>query len=111
MSKTMRIVDEALLRKMNIASEQLTDFCQRWNIERLFLFGSALRDDFTPESDIDGLVHFAPEAEWSLLDHVRMERELAELAGRDVDLLTRQGIEESRHSIRKKSILESAQPV
>ncbi|MCK6630055.1 MAG: nucleotidyltransferase domain-containing protein [Anaerolineae bacterium] len=65
----------------------MADFCQRWHIRELALFGSVLRDDFNPDSDVDILATFTPEADWSLFDHVRMEEELSHLLNRPVDLL------------------------
>ena len=67
-------------------TEFMTNFCQRWHICDLALFGSALRDDFHVGSDLDLLVTFDDDAAWSLLDHVRMEQELSTLFGREVDL-------------------------
>ena len=97
--------------RLEIPQQDLVEFCERWKVAELALFGSALRDDFRPDSDIDLLVTFLPEAEWSLLDHGRMEQELASLLGRDVDLVSRWGIEHSRNWIRRKAILESAYPI
>ena len=77
-------------------NENLRHFCQKWQITELSLFGSVLRDDFRPDSDIDVLVTFAPNAPWSLLDLVNMEYELADLTGRDIDLLEKQAIEKKR---------------
>lgn len=94
-----------------IPQETLDQFCRRWAIVQVALFGSALRDDFGPESDIDVLVTFAPEAEWGLLDHVQMEGELAELLGREVDLLTRRAVERSRNPLRRNEILATAQTI
>jgi len=75
-------------RKLPVAEADLGAFCRRNQIRKLSLFGSVLRDDFGEGSDIDVLVEFKPGARVSLLDVVRMERELAELLGRPVDLLT-----------------------
>ena len=61
-----------------IPIERLEEFCRRWRIAELRVFGSALREDFRPDSDLDLLVRFAPEADPSLLDHVAMEEELSE---------------------------------
>lgn len=83
-------------------------FCLKWKIIRLELFGSVLRDDFRPESDIDLLVTFAPDNRWSLLDLVAMEQELAELLGCKVDLVERSSIENSHNWIRREDILGSA---
>jgi predicted nucleotidyltransferase len=92
-----------------IDADKLREFCRKWSITELAVFGSVLRDDFRPDSDVDFLASFAPEARWSLLDHVRMQDELAEIVGRPVDLVTRSAIERSRNPIRRRAILESAQ--
>lgn len=89
----------------------LAEFCRRWRIEELSLFGSALRSDFRPDSDVDLLVSFAPEAEWSLLDHARMERELERLLGRKVDLVSRIAIEQSPNRVRREEILSTSRPI
>ena len=87
---------------------QVAEFCSRWKISKLEVFGSVLRDDFRPDSDVDFLVSYAPDADWSLLDHVTMRDELAALLGRGVDLLSRRAIERSHNWIRRRAILESA---
>jgi predicted nucleotidyltransferase len=97
--------------RIAIDRERITDFCRRWKIVELSLFGSVLRDDFRPDSDIDVLVSFAPDAEWSLFDHVAMEDELTAMIGRKVDLVSRRAIERSENWIRRKAILGSAEPV
>jgi len=91
--------------------ETLTDFCRRWQISEVALFGSALRDDFGPESDIDLLVTFLPDARWSLLDLVRMQYELEDLLGRKVDLIERAAIERSSNWIRRREILGTARTI
>lgn len=97
-------------QEIPIPDERLEEFCRRWKIAELRLFGSALREDFRPDSDLDLLVNFAPEADWSLLDHVAMEEELSSILGRKVDLVSRRAIERSSNWIRRKAILESAEP-
>jgi uncharacterized protein len=94
---------------IQLPQEAIRSFCQKWKIQRLELFGSALRDDFRPESDFDFLVTFEPESRWSLFDLVSMEIELTEIVGRKVDLVSRRGIEHSRNALRRKTILESAE--
>jgi hypothetical protein len=94
-----------------IAREQLADFCRRWQIVELALFGSVLRADFRPDSDVDVLATFAPSAHWSLFDLVRMQAELKTIFRREVDLISRRGIEASRNYIRRKAILSSAEVV
>jgi predicted nucleotidyltransferase len=89
--------------------DEINAFCMKWGIRELALFGSAVRDDFQPDSDMDFLVSFSPSVTWGLLDHVAMERELAEIVGRAVDLVSRKAVERSHNWIRRKAILESAQ--
>lgn len=95
---------------MEMPKDKIAEFCQRWKIVELSLFGSVLRDDFRPDSDVDVLVRFAPDAEWSLLDHVAMEEELSAILGRKVDIVSRSAIERSENYIRRKAILGTAQP-
>ena len=97
--------------RIAIDRERIADFCRRWKIVEFSLFGSVLRDDFRPDSDIDVLVSFAPDADWSLFDHVAMADELKAMLGRKVDLVTRRAIERSENWIRRKGILGSAEPV
>ncbi len=96
---------------MGISDAELADFCHLWQIAQLSLFGSILRDDFGPESDIDLLVRYKADAHWSLLDHIRAERELTELLGRKVDLSTRNGVESSKNWIIRERILGSAEVI
>jgi predicted nucleotidyltransferase len=100
-----------LTAKHVVSQEQLTNFCQRWHITELALFGSALREDFREESDVDVMVAFAPDARWSLFDLVEMQRELQDIFGRDVDLITRRGLESSRNYLRRQAILSSAEVI
>ena len=93
---------------ISIPRDHLAAFCARWRITEIALFGSILRDDFGPDSDIDVLVRFASSPTPGLIGIVRMERELAELFGRPVDLVTRAEVENSRNPIRRQAILEDA---
>ena len=97
--------------RLSIDEEKLREFCQKWSISELAVFGSAIRDDFGPESDVDFLATFAPNVHRTLLDHVRMQDELAEIVGRKVDLVSRRGVEMSRNPIRKRAILSTAETV
>ena len=74
--------------QIDIDAEGLAAFCRRSGIRRLSFFGSVLREDFGPESDIDVLVEFAPDAGVGLFEFVDLQYELSELFGRDVDLHT-----------------------
>ena len=95
--------------KITLPKETIIVFCRRWKITEFAVFGSVLRDDFGPTSDVDVLVTFASDARWSLLDHVEMQDELTALYGRKVDLVSRRGIERSRNPIRRRDILDSAE--
>jgi len=72
---------------------------------------AALRPDFRPDSDVDVLVSFTPEANVSLFDMVHMQDELKQIFGRDVDLISKRGVQNSRNYLRRKAILESAQVI
>jgi predicted nucleotidyltransferase len=86
---------------IQVPDERIADFCRRWKITELALFGSVLGDDFRPDSDIDVLVTFAPNSGHSLFDHVDMELELKEMLGRDVDLVSKSAVKNPfrRHHI------------
>ena len=96
---------------INLPVDRLDDFCRKWHVAQFALFGSVLRDDFRPDSDIDVLVSFRPGARPGWLDRVAMAEELRQLFGRPVDLVDRQAVEESPNYIRRRSILESAQVI
>jgi predicted nucleotidyltransferase len=91
-----------------IKQKQIEKFCKQWNVREFALFGSVLRSDFNETSDVDVMISFQEDVGWSLLDHVSMRDELVELFGRNVDLVTRKGIERSKNTIRRASILETA---
>ena len=93
---------------IEIDKDKLRDFCRRWKITEFALFGSAVRpDEFRDDSDVDVLVSFAEDSRWTLFDLVDMKEELEALFGRNVDLLTRRGVEQSHNSIRRRAILSS----
>lgn len=96
---------------IDIPYMKIAEFCQKWKIREFSLFGSVLRRDFSAESDIDVLVTFEPEAKYGLFDIVHMQNELKRIFGREVDLLSRRGIETSRNYIRRKAILSSAEVI
>jgi len=74
--------------RIEVDRERLAAFCRRRGIVRLSLFGSVLRDDFGPESDVDVLIELDPEAGVGLFEFVDMKDELSDLLGREVDLHT-----------------------
>ena len=74
--------------RISIDRDRIGEFCGKWRIKEFSLFGSVLRDDFRPDSDVDILVTFDPDAPWTLWDHMDMQDELARVFGRKVDLKT-----------------------
>ena len=94
--------------RIPIDRERVAAFCARWRILEFSLFGSVLREDFRPDSDVDVLVTFDPEARWSLFDLVEMQDELKALSGRDVDLVEIEGL---RNPFRRRSILRSKEVI
>ena len=92
---------------IDVPEQQLLEFCHRWKVIEFALFGSVLRADFQPESDIDVLVTFAPDTHWSLFDLVTIQNELEALLGSKVDLVERLALEKSENYIRRKSILDT----
>ena len=96
---------------IEIPKEKIVEFCQKWKIREFAFFGSVLRRDFRPDSDIDVLVTFDESAHHTLFDLVHMEEDLKKIFGRDVDLVSRRGIETSRNYIRRRAILDSAEAV
>ena len=96
---------------LTIPRESIAEFCRLNRISRLAIFGSALREDFKPDSDIDILVSFEPGASHTLFDMYDMKTELEEIFGRKVDLVSQRGVENSRNHLRRKIILESAESI
>ena len=96
---------------MDAITSCIPEFCQRWKIAEFYFFGSVLRDDFRPDSDIDIMVRFDADATWGLLEFVRMKGELEIILKREVDLVTKTSIEQSHNWIRRHEILDTAQVV
>lgn len=90
-----------------IAKEKISEFCRKWKVKELALFGSVLTEKFREDSDIDVLVTLMDDANHSLFDLVHMEEELEQIFGREVDLVSRRGIESSRNYLRKEAILST----
>ena len=97
-------------KNLVLPKEKINDFCRRNHISRLAVFGSALTEDFSKDSDVDVLVEFQP-------GHVpgfaffTMQDELSDLLGRKIDLVSRKGIERSRNYIRRRAILETSEVI
>lgn len=88
--------------------EKIAEFCRKWKVRRLSLFGSVLREDFGPDSDVDVLVSFEPDSTWDLLGLVDMRDELVTLFGREVDLVEEEWL---RNPFRRAGILSTRQVV
>lgn len=94
--------------RMAINMEQIEAFCRKWKVKEFSLFGSVLRDDFRPDSDVDALVDLLPDNGLDLFDWVDMIEELKEIFGRDVDLVDKAAIE---NPYRRHIILKSREVV
>lgn len=92
-----------------IPSNEIAEFCKRWRIRELALFGSALRDDFRQDSDLDILVTFALNADWGLLNHVQMQLELEKIFQRSVDLISKRALERSTNWVLCEEVLKTTQ--
>lgn len=99
------------LRQVSVSFDEIEGFCQRWHITELALFGSVLRDDFRPDSDIDVLVSFDPRFHRGLHETIQMRDELQRLFDRKVDFIVRSAIERSQNWIRRQNILDSARVI
>jgi predicted nucleotidyltransferase len=97
--------------KIPLNHEKITRFCRKWSVVEFSLFGSVLTEEFRADSDVDVMVAFAEDAKWTIIDLAKMERELSSLFGREVDLLTRPGVEMMENYIRRKSILRGSKVV
>jgi predicted nucleotidyltransferase len=93
--------------RISIPEEALAELCRRYYVRELALFGSVLRDDFREDSDIDVLVEFEPGAPIGLFEFVGLKQELADLLGRDVDLVEKAGLKE----FLRDRVLHSAQVI
>lgn len=89
---------------IEIPSERIAEFCRRYKVREMALFGSALRDDFGPNSDLDILVEFDPSAQIGFMTFSRMQRELSALLNRRVDLVPKQGLKEKI----RRAVLDNA---
>ena len=88
--------------RIHVPMDAVKDFCQRWKVREFALFGSVLRDDFGPDSDVDVVLSFRPDAPWSLWDLSDMKAELGAIFGRNVDLVEKEGL---RNPFRRHEIL------
>ena len=98
------------LRPM-VPESALREFCERNGIRGVWAFGSAVRDDFSPTSDVDLVVEFEEGRVPGLIRFVQLQRELADLFGHEVDLFTKRQIESSPNHIRRSEVLSTMEPV
>jgi predicted nucleotidyltransferase len=99
------------INSIDLSEETLKEICLRNKVKELSIFGSALRDDFNTNSDIDLLVTFDDSVQYSLFDIVRIKEDFEKFLDRPVDLVNRKAIEMSKNIYRKKAILESARVI
>ncbi|WP_419949170.1 nucleotidyltransferase family protein [Candidatus Palauibacter sp.] len=97
--------------QIDVPFDRIAALCRASGISELALFGSSVREDFGPDSDVDVLVTFAAEARPTLLDIVRIENALSELFGRPTDLVERRAVERSRNHVRREAILRSTRTI
>ena len=95
-------------KKFRLPRKKIAEFCKRWSITEFSLFGSVLRPDFTPQSDIDVLVSIDPQAHIGLFELAEMQIELENLFKRPVDLVEKEGL---RNPYRRQEILKTAQVI
>ena len=90
---------------------EIQELAKRWKMEEFYLFGSILTADFRPDSDVDVLVEFRPDAPWSLFDLVDLREELKKLFKREVDLIEKRCLLKSRNPLRREHILLTAKKI
>ncbi|MEM6838586.1 MAG: nucleotidyltransferase domain-containing protein [Cyanobacteria bacterium P01_C01_bin.120] len=102
---------ETLYYRLGLTPNQLAKFCQQAQITEFALFGSILRDDFGDNSDVDILVTFAPDCNFSLLDFVGLEHDLEDRLHRKVDLVSKRAVQQDRNWLRRQEILHNSQVI
>ena len=95
-------------KKFRLPRNKISEFCTRWGITEFSLFGSVLREDFRPDSDIDVLVNIDPSAHIGLLELAQMQIELENIFKRPVDLVEKDAL---RNPYRRSEILKTAQVI
>ena len=103
-----KLENDRLQQRLNCTLDDLEPLCQRWKILEMGLFGSALRDDFRADSDIDILITFEDQPGWSLLDLVDLKAELEKIFGRSVDIVQKKNL---KNPYRRQAILDTHQVI
>jgi len=96
---------------IEVPDEAIAEFCRKWRITEFGLFGSVLTEEFRPDSDVDVLVRFEPDARWDLWHIIDMKQELQEIFGRPVDVAEREAVEQSDNPFRKRLILKGSRVI
>jgi predicted nucleotidyltransferase len=94
--------------KIRIPRKKIAEFSRHWKVTEFSLFGSVLRQDFRPDSDVDVLITFAPDAQISLFDFVQMKLDLEQIFHRPVDLVEKDALE---NPFRRREILRTAKVI
>lgn len=94
--------------KLTLPRKKIAEFCKRWSITEFSVFGSVLRDDFRPDSDVDVLVSIDPKAHIGLFELADMKIELQDMFKRPVDLVEKEGL---RNPYRRREILRTAKVI
>jgi len=93
--------------RIPIDKAKIAEFCQKHGIIEFALFGSVLRDDFGPESDVDVMISLLPKQRFGLMKYGRLIYDLSQIFGRDVDVVLRKELEASPNRIRKRDVLSN----
>jgi uncharacterized protein len=96
---------------IELDSPAVQEFCRKWKVTELTAFGSILRDDFGPRSDIDFIIEWEGDAPWDLCDYMDMVEELQQHFGRKVDLLSRFSLEHDTNWLFRKHVLSRTEPI
>lgn len=108
-ASSTREIREPVHTQLPLPYDVIAEMSRRFDVAELAVFGSVLRPDFTPESDVDFLVTFVDDDEGPWMSKLQqLESELAIALGREVDVVSRRGIEQSRNERRRRAILDSA---
>jgi predicted nucleotidyltransferase len=104
-------LDFQIQQRLGLSIEQIAQFCQKWHITELSLFGSVLGNQFHTDSDIDILIRFAPNTRQGLLSLAKIKHDLEANTGRAVDIALKESVENSENWIRRNEILNTAQVI
>ncbi|MGK7885574.1 MAG: nucleotidyltransferase family protein [Crocosphaera sp.] len=109
--KIQRNYSHLIQKRLKLSQIDINKICEKWNIRKMSLFGSILRDDFNENSDIDILIQFNPDARQGLLTLARLKHHLEDMTQRAVDIVVQESVENSENWIRKQEILNTTQVI